>query len=470
MHTTDPLYASAHELLDLFRRRELSPVEVLRAQFERADAVDEQIGALVERMDESALAAAAESERRYRDGNPLPLDGITVAAKEKHAISGHRITEGSLAWDGWVPEENHPIIDRLLGAGAVIHARTATPEFSIATYTHTRKWGITRNPWHLESSPGGSSGGAAAALAAGLTTLATASDIGGSTRGPAAFTGTVGYKGPYGRVPGLGATSLDYYRGDGPLARTVDDALLMTNIISGQHRYDQASLPKVTIGADRPVAGMRIAYSPDLDGFAVDPEITANTRRVVDNLAAAGADVQEIRIGWDIDELRAGIVAHFAQMMAASVANTVGDRIDLMTDYAQDYIRMTTVGRQHLSMFDAVRNEYAIQQALGTAMVGFDALVCPTTAAVAFPAGDTLLDGLNIDGKIVNWSEGLLTLPFNVNNRCPVLAVPSGFAANGMPTGVQLVGHPYDDDTVFSLGAELERRRGTLFGQQQPTL
>ncbi|MBM7366896.1 amidase [Gordonia hydrophobica] len=466
----DPLYASAHELLDLYRRREVSPVEVVRAQLSRADAVDDKIGAFIERMDGAALAAAAESERRYRDGDALPLDGITVAAKEKHAIAGHRITEGSLAWDGWVPTENHPIIDRLLAAGAVIHARTATPEFSIATYTHTRKWGITRNPWHLDSSPGGSSGGAGAALAAGLTTLATASDIGGSTRGPAAFTGTVGYKAPYGRIPGQGATSLDYYRGDGPLARTVDDALLMTNVISGQHRCDQASLPKVTVHAGRPVKGMRIAFSPDLDAFAVDPEVAANTRRVIDDLAAAGADVQEVRIGWDIDELRAGIIAHFAQMMAASVAHAVGDRIDLMSDYAQEYVRMTTVGRQHLSMFDAVRNEYAIQQALGATMVGFDALVCPTTAAVGFPAGDTMIDGITIDDKIVNWSEGLLTLPFNVNNRCPVLAVPSGFAANGMPTGVQLVGHPYDDDTVFSLGAELERRRGALFSEAVPAL
>lgn len=466
----DPLYAPATDLLTAFRAGSTSPVEVLQAQLRRADEVDPRIGALVERMDDAALAAAAASERRYRDGNPLPLDGITVAVKEKHAIAGHRITEGSYAWDGYTPTENHPIIDRLLAAGAVLHARTAQPEFCISTYTHSRMWGITRNPWNLGMSPGGSSGGAGAALAAGLTTLATASDIGGSTRGPAGFTGTVGYKAPYGRVPGAGAMSLDYYRGDGAMARTVDDTILMTNLIAGHDPRDHASLPAVTVAADRDVASMRIAFSPDLDVFTVDPQQRANARAAADQLAAAGAVVEEIRIGWSVDDLRTGIVAHFSQMMSSWAAQTVGDRIDELNDYARDYVQMTTAARGQLSMFDAMRCEYAIQQALAGAMAGYDALICPTAAATGFPAGDTMLGGIEIDRQTVNWSEGLLTLPFNAANRCPVLAVPSGFATDGMPTGVQIVGHPYDDDTVFSLGAELERRRGNLYATRRPSL
>lgn len=468
--TFDPRYASATELLEKFQTLETSPVEVLQAQLRRADEVEDRVNAFVERMDDAALAAAAESERRYRDGTALPLDGITVAVKEKHAVAGHRITEGSFAWDGWTPTENHPIIDRLLDAGAVLHARTAQPEFCIATYTHSRMWGVTRNPWHLDMSPGGSSGGAGAALAAGTTTLATASDIGGSTRGPAGFTGTIGYKAPYGRVPGAGAMSLDYYRGDGPMARTVDDTLLMTNVIAGPDRRDHVSLPAVTVGAGRDVSSMRIAFSPDLDVFTVDSQQRANARAAAAALAAAGATVEEVRIGWSADELRTGIVAHFTQMMSAWIAQTVGDRADDLNDYARDYVAMTTVARGQLAMFDAMRAEYAVQQALGATMAGFDALICPTAAATGFPAGETMLDGIEIDGQNVNWSEGLLTLPFNMTNRCPVLNVPSGFAADGMPTGVQIVGHPFDDDTVFSIGRELEARRGPLFASRRPDL
>ncbi|MFW0797050.1 amidase family protein [Gordonia sp. CPCC 205515] len=465
--TFDPCYTDALELLDRYRRREVSPVEVLEAQLRRVDEVDGELGAIIERMDGEALTQARESERRYRDGDARPLDGITVAVKEKHAIAGHRVTEGSLAWDGIEATTDHPTVERLRAAGAVFHARTATPEFSITTYTQSRKWGVTRNPWDPQFSPGGSSGGAGAALAAGMTTLATASDIGGSTRGPAAFTGTVGYKAPYGRVPGSGPTSLDYYRGDGALARTVGDALCMTNLISGQHRLDQASLPDKRIDAGRDVTGMRVAYSPDLDGYTVDSRIAANTAAMVDELVAAGCVVEPIAIGWSLDDLRTATAGHFAQMMSANVDNLVGDRTELLSDYTSEYLKLMTEVRKHLSMFDAVRAEYTLQQTLAAAMDGFDALICPTTAAVGFVAGDNLFDGVEIEGQRVSWTEGMLTIPFNVNNRCPVLAVPSGFAGS-MPTGVQLVGHPYDDDTVFALGRALEERRGRLFESRVP--
>lgn len=468
--TIDPLYSSARDLLDAFRRRETSPVEVLQAQLDRIDRVDGRLGAIVERLDDSALAAAAASERRYRDGDPLPLDGITVAVKEKHAIAGHRITEGSLAWDGYVPEEDHPVVERLRAAGAIFHARTATPEFCIATFTHTIKWGVSRNPWNTEYSPGGSSGGSAAAVAAGMTTLATVSDIGGSTRGPASFTGTVGYKAPYGRVPATGPSTLDYYRGDGVLGRTMDDMLLGTRLIAGRHKRDQSSLPAVPLSADRDVRGMRIAFSPDLDGYTVDPEVIANARAAADDLAAAGATVEQVRMGWDLDVMRTGLAAHFAQMTASMMGTIVGDRTAEMTDYARDFLTLASSAREHFTMFDAARAEYAFQQGLAEAMTGFDALICPTSAAVGFPAGETMANGIEIDGRTVPWTDGLLTMPFNVNNRCPVLAVPSGFATCGMPTGIQIVGHPYDDDAVLSLGSALEERRGRLFDSHRPEL
>jgi len=184
----DLIYLSATECIDRYRTGALSPVDVLDAQLARAALVDDSLNAFTETMADAARERAQESERRYREGTARPLEGVTVAAKEKHQIAGMDVVEASNAWDGYTALENAPIIDRLLDAGAIIHARTATPEFSIAAFTHSDRWGVTRNPWNTAFSPGGSSGGSAAALAAGMTTLATASDIGGSTRGPAAFT------------------------------------------------------------------------------------------------------------------------------------------------------------------------------------------------------------------------------------------------------------------------------------------
>lgn len=467
--TIDPLYASASELLERFRTLEISPVDVLEAQLRRADEVGPIINAVTERMDESARSAAAESARRYREGNPLPLDGITVAVKEKHAIAGHHISEGSSGWAGTTPTKSHPIIERLLAAGAVLHMRTTQPEFCLTTFTHSTMWGVTRNPWHLGMTPGGSSGGSAAVLAAGMATIATASDIGGSTRGPAGFTGTIGYKAPYGRVPGVGPTSLDYYRGDGSLTRTVDDSLLVTNLISGTDGRDHVALPKATIGAGRDVSGMRIAYSADLDSLIVDPVQRANSRRMVDELAEAGCTVEEIRIGWSKDVIRSAVVSHFAQSISVWVEETVAGRHDELNDYTRNYLALMEEARPHTSQFAAMTSEYAMQQALASAMEGFDALICPTAAAIGFPAGDPMIDGIEIAGTVVGFTEGLLTLPFNVANRCPVLNVPSGFAANGMPTGIQIVGHPYDDDTVYSIGRELEARQGPLYESHRPS-
>ncbi len=180
-----------------------------------------------------------------------------MATKEKHQLAGEPLEQGLMAHRGRVAAADHPVVERILAAGGIIHARTATPEFSCATVTHSPLWGVTRNPWNPSRTPGGSSGGAGAALAAGTTVLATASDIAGSTRVPAAFTGTVGYKAPYGRVPGLPPLSADHYRGDGPMARTVSDTALLAGVISGAHPADHTSW-----GApDDPLAGVRDAVA-----------------------------------------------------------------------------------------------------------------------------------------------------------------------------------------------------------------
>ncbi|MQA02003.1 MAG: amidase [Streptosporangiales bacterium] len=453
MPDTDLCYLSATEASRLFREHELSPVELMRALIAHTEQVEPVVNAFTERLFDQALREAARAEQRFLGNGPAPrpLEGIPVATKEKHAIAGRSLTEGSLANLGNVAAENVPVVDRILDAGGIIHARTTTPEFSIACFTHTKLWGVTRNPWNPDYTPGGSSGGSAASLAAGTSLLATGSDIGGSTRIPAAFTGTVGYKAPYGRIPGATPLSLDHYRGDGPLARTVDDCLAFTNVLAGPDPRDHTSLrPKQVLPEEyESVAGMRLALCVRLGDYEVHPEIAANTRAVADALTDAGAHVDEVELPWRRDDFAAAVSAHFATIFGAIVTEVVAEHRDKMNAYTVAFADEMAAARRQHSYLDGLRVEHQLQGQLAEGMDPFDALLCPTTAVPGIPAGDDVTDP---DAMV-------MTAPFNVTNRCPVLNVPSGHASCGLPTGVQIVGHTYDDATVFRVGKAVEELR-----------
>ncbi len=208
---TDLHYVDASTALAHFRSRTLSPVELMQAVISRTEALNPFINAFTETLFAEALTAARSAEAMYRQGGDVPvLLGVPVAAKEKHGIRGRTLSQGLVAHQDAITNASHPVIERIQQAGGIIHARTTTPEYSCATVTHSPLWGVTRNPWNTRYSPGGSSGGSAAAVAAGFSTLATASDIAGSTRLPASFTGIVGFKAPYGRIPGLAPLSADH--------------------------------------------------------------------------------------------------------------------------------------------------------------------------------------------------------------------------------------------------------------------
>lgn len=471
------VHISATEAIRLFARREVSPVELMRAVVERAEKVEPRINAFAERLFDEALEQARHAEDRYLGKNglvPRPLEGIPVAAKEKHAILGRTLTEGSLTRKGQVATENAPVVDRILDAGGIIHARTTTPEFSLATYTHSRMWGVTRNPWNPDFTPGGSSGGAGASLAAGTTLLASASDIGGSTRIPAAFTGTVGFKAPYGRNPGLGVLTADHYRGDGPMARTVDDVIAFQNVLVGPDPRDHTSIrPKLTLPTTyEDVTGMRIALCVRLGEYDVHPEIEANTRAAAQTLADAGAHVEEITLPWTHLDLLTAIAGHFSTIFGALVIEAAEAHRDLLSPYAVAFADTMTFARTQVSYLDSLRAEHQLQRRLSTAMDGFDALICPTTAIPGWHAGDDLAgDKVVVHGEEVAdtlWSA--MTTPFNINNRCPVLNVPSGISSWGIPTGLQIVGHPYDDPSVFRVGKAMETLRPWSYAQIEEQL
>jgi aspartyl-tRNA(Asn)/glutamyl-tRNA(Gln) amidotransferase subunit A len=471
----DLSYLSATQALALFRTRELSPVELMRAIIDRAEQVEPVINAFAERLFDEALDQARDAEERYlgKGGRePRPLEGIPVATKEKHGIAGRSLTEGSLVNTGNVAAENAPVIDRILAAGGIIHARTTTPEFSLTYFTHTRLWGVTRNPWNTAFTPGGSSGGSAAALAAGTALLASGSDIAGSTRVPAAFTGTVGFKAPYGRIPGVAPLSADFYRGDGPLARTVDDCVAFANVLIGPDPRDHTSLrPRLTLPtAYEPAAGMRLALCVRLGDYPVSAEIEANTRAAAAALADAGASVTEIELPWTHAEIMRAAEAHFSQIFGAIITEISRDHRDQLMPYTVAFADQVAEAAGRITFLDGLRIETRMQRQLAEAMAPFDALICPTTTVAGLPAGDNLLgsEGTLNGGVLGSTATATMTVPFNMNNRCPVLSVPSGHVpgghpGSGLPTGVQIVGHTYDDATVFRAGKALEQARPWAF-------
>ena len=291
---TELHWISATEALDRFARKELSPVELLDAVLARAEVVEPSINAFTEQLRDEAYAAARESERRYAGGGDVrPRGGIPLVLKEEQPIAGRTLEEGSLVEKGVVAELTHPVADRVLAAGAVVHARTTTPEFSCAPFTHTELWGVTRNPWNLAMSPGGSSGGSGASLAAGSTVLATGSDIGGSIRLPSSFCGVVGFKPPFGRVPGLAPFNQDTYCADGPMGRTVADdeslwalAVSVSALLEGlclQRQIDPERTPDLPIGraGDRwslfaaASEALLLTYTEPADGDSDEQLLTA---------------------------------------------------------------------------------------------------------------------------------------------------------------------------------------------------
>jgi Asp-tRNA(Asn)/Glu-tRNA(Gln) amidotransferase A subunit family amidase len=459
---SDLHYLSAADALRMFQARELSPVELMTAVIERAEAVEPVINAFAETHYDEAMAQARAAEARYagKGGEPRPLDGLPVAVKEEAEIAGQRNTLGSLPLRDVVAESTTAFVQRIIDAGGIVHARTTTPEFSCAPVTWSRLWGVTRNPWHTEYSPGGSSGGSAASLAAGSAMLATGSDIGGSIRIPASFCGVVGFKPPYGRVPEMLTFNLDHYCHEGPLARTVTDCALLENVIAGPHPSDVASIrPKLEIpGQLTPVAGMRIAFSADLGCYEVDADVTTNTRAAADRLREAGASVEEITLPWDLEMIKQAARIHFGMIFGPSIKEIYAGHADELTSYARNFVAES----DQVSKDDFVAGlalEGQIYAPLGQLLADYDALICPTFAVPALPASYNPGEPVSVNGKTSqDWLDVMMTLPFNIASRCPVLSVPSGLSRDGVPTGLSIVGPTYDDVTAFRIAAAHEER------------
>jgi Asp-tRNA(Asn)/Glu-tRNA(Gln) amidotransferase A subunit family amidase len=460
---TEPWELTAVDARAAMRAGELSPAELLASVRARANAVEPTVNALCERIEDGADAAAAASAQRYARGEDIrPLEGIPVGLKEEMPVKGWRMRYGSLAIDE-IAEETVPIAERIFDAGAVVHARTSTPEFSSTGYTHSKLWGVTRNPWNPDVCVGGSSGGSGASLASGTSTLASGSDIGGSIRIPASINGVVGFKAPHGRVPTYPPYNLDRYCHDGVMARTIADTALFHNTVSGRHPADMTSLPKVDIPERLDgIEGMRIALCPDLSSWELDDEVERNTRAAASALEDAGAKIDEVELPWSLEKIMYAARRHYASIFGAHIAEVCDAYPQLVCDYSiawADDVRNLIA--EPGAVLLGLEMEGELWRPLGEIFETHDAFVCSTWATTGLPAGDSVLgqvfdDGGPNDRQFLSF----MTTPFNMFSACPVLAVPSGVApSNGVPTGIQIVGRPFDDVTVFRVGAALERER-----------
>src|SRR6267378_2294962 len=382
-------YMPATEALKQFKARKLSPVELVQAVIDRASAVEPAINAFAQTFFDEALTQARAAEARYAGNGKTPraLEGLLVAVKEEAPIKGHKNTLGSLPLRDMVADHTAVFVQRILDAGAIVHARTTTPEFACAPVTWSKLWGVTRNPWNLAFSPGGSSGGSGASLAAASAILATGSDIGGSIRIPASFCGVVGFKPPYGRVPETEIFNLDHYCHEGPLGRSVSDVALLENVIAGPDPSDVVSIrPKLVI-PDRleSIKGLRLALSTNLNCYDVDPDVIANTHEAAARLREAGATVEEVALPWELASINRAARIHFGMIFGPSIKELYDKHGDQFTSYAQRFVEEANEVTKD-DFFVGLELEGRIYAPLGKLLEEFDALICPTFSVPALPA------------------------------------------------------------------------------------
>ncbi len=451
----DIAYASAAGLGERYRARALSPVEVARLLFERLDALQPKINAfcLVDRN--GAMAAAQASEMRWMRGEAKgPLDGVPATIKDLMPMRGFPTLRGSLLVErdqDW--SEDAPAVARLREAGAVILGKTTTPEFGWKALGDSPLTGITRNPWDLGRTPGGSSAGAAAAAAAGIAPLHLGSDGAGSIRIPAAFTGIFGLKPSFGRVPAHPPSPMGQLSHHGPMARTVTDAALMLSVLSRPDYRDPYALPAedkdYRDGLEAGVRGWRIAYSPTLGDARVDPEIAAAAAAAAGQFEALGAAVDEV------EAIFASPRETLLTLWAAGAARVVGGLPVERRALLDPGLAAIAAAGEAIRAVDYLAADFA-RTALGREMAGFhqkyDLLLTPMMPIPALPVGQDLHDPAR-ETAWIDWSP--FSYPFNLT-RQPAASIPCGLTAAGLPIGLQIVGPLYADARVLCAARAFE--------------
>jgi aspartyl-tRNA(Asn)/glutamyl-tRNA(Gln) amidotransferase subunit A len=459
MNATDLSYTPATDLARLIRTKALSPVEAARTALERIDSLNPKLNAFCTITADIALDTARAAEQAVMRGDPLgPLHGVPYSVKDLNFTKGVRTMGGSFIFQDRVPDTDAPLVRRLKAAGGVMLGKTTSPEFGWKALGDSPLTGITRNPWNLGMTTGGSSAGAGAAAAAGLGALAQGSDGAGSIRIPSSFCGVYGFKPSYGRVPNWPLSNNDYSSHNGPMTRTVADAALMLSVMAGADDWDRTALdaaPEDYVGRlARDLRGVHVAYSPTLDGFQVDPEIARIVRQAVRAFEALGCVVDEVKPGFaDTRELiRIMWSAHEAGQRGRFLPQW-RDRMD------PGLVACVEAGSRYTAVeyIEAREKKILFWDTVRPLFERYEFLLTPSVSVAAFEVGK--LNPAHFRQHAWDWFDwASFSYPFNFTGQ-PAASLPAGFTAAGLPVGLQIVGRRCADLSVLQASAAFEAAR-----------
>jgi amidase len=459
MKESDLCFWSASQMAQAVKKKQLSPVEIVDAVLSRIERINSKVNAYCTVVPEMAQKAAQQAEAEVMRGERVgPLHGVPVSVKDLTPTAGVRTTWGSKIFEHFIPEEDALVVQRLKGAGAIVMGKTNTPEFGAGANTYNSIFGATQNPWKPGYTCGGSSGGAAVALACGLGPLATGSDLGGSLRIPASFCGVVGFRTSAGLVPIYPSyTGWDTLAVEGPMARTVADTALMLSVIAGRDDRSPISFPvdrkKFLAAVRRPeIRGLRVAWSPDLKISPVDPQVRLVAEDGARRFAELGCTVEQAEP--DFTGIQQIIHVTRALRMVTLHAEKLEKWRDQMNPNLVWNIEQgfPLTSRQ---IGEATRERTALYHRVRAFFEKYDLLLTPTVAVPPFP--QEMIYPREIHGRAVkNYQEWLyLTYAITITGL-PVISVPCGFTAEGLPVGLQIVGRRLAEVSVLKAASAFE--------------
>jgi aspartyl-tRNA(Asn)/glutamyl-tRNA(Gln) amidotransferase subunit A len=468
------------EARELFRKGEASPGELLESVLERIEALDPKIRAYVTVTGDLA-------RRRAPEPGEGPLSGIPLAVKDNMCTRGVRTTCSSKILEGFVPPYESTATRKVLGSGCLLLGKTNLDEFAMGSSCENSGFFPTLNPWDLERIPGGSSGGSAAAVAADLAPGALGSDTGGSIRQPAALCGVVGLKPTYGRVSRYGliafASSFDQI---GPITKTVRDAAVLMNVISGHDPCDSTSapieVPDFTAALTGDIKGMKVGVPKEYFIEGMDPEVEAAVREAVRHLEGLGAEVAEV----SLPHTEYAVAAYYVLATSEASSNLArydgvkyglrergGDLMEMYTGtrargFGTEVKRRIMLGTFALSSgyYDAYylraqKVRTLIKRDFDEALGKVDVIATPTTPEAAFRTGEKTADPLKM------YLSDIFTNSINLAG-VPAISIPCGFTAAGLPVGLQIVGRHFDEEGVLRVADAYERT--TEWHRRRPEL
>jgi len=450
----------ATALGEAIRTKRLSPVEIVKAVFERIHEINPKINAFCTLTEEQALRAATGAELAVMRGKPLGvLHGLPVSIKDLLLTRGVRTAFGSCIREAYISAEGAPAVAKVIAAGGVLIGKTTTPEFGFKAVTDSPLTGITRNPWDLSKTSGGSSGGAGAAVAAGLGPLAIGTDGAGSIRIPSSFNGIFGFKPSYGRVAVYPPNPVPFLSHVGPMTRTGRDAALLLNAIAGPDDRDLLSLPAdptdYLASCEGGVRGLRVAWSTTLGYAEVDSEVAKITEVAARLFEELGCEVEATDPGFESP--RSSFAVLWTMVYALRLETLLPEweaRMDV------DLVKLIK-GAERFSPTDygrALAQRFALWETARKFFDQFDLLLTPTLPMPPFAVGRGAPVGIAVeDGALPPFPEWLpFTYPWNVTGQ-PAATVPCGFTHDGLPVGLQIVGRRFADVTVLRAAAAFEQ-------------